>query len=101
MSLGAERHGALGEELAEWLEDVTEGGIGSRVVLVGVPAGWGRSTVLQQFAAVASADEGPIVLVAQISGDLPAGRAVQALGLREDLSVSAGPGYPAQASQTR
>ena len=31
---------------SEWLEDVSEGGIGSRVVLVAVPAGWGRSSVL-------------------------------------------------------
>ena len=89
MSLGVGRHGALGEELAEWLEDVTAGGIGSRVVLVAVPAGWGRSPVLQKFAALASADEGPVTLVAPISGDLPPGRAVQAPALREDLEAAA------------
>ena len=95
MSLGAGRQRAVGEELAETLEDVSEGGIGSRVVLVAVPAGWGRSTVLEQFAPVAvaddgpavlaSADDGPVVLVARISGNLPPGRAVQAVALREGL----------------
>jgi hypothetical protein len=44
---------------------------------------------LLQFAAVASADEGPVTLVAQISGDLPPGRAVQALALREGLEAVA------------
>jgi hypothetical protein len=89
MSLGGVRHRALGEELAETLEDVTEGGIGSRVVLVGVPAGWGRSAVLQQFAAVAGADDSPIRLVARIDGNLPPGRAVQALELQQALEALA------------
>ena len=35
MSLGVGRHGALSAELAEWLEDVAESGIGSRVVGLG------------------------------------------------------------------
>ena len=69
MSLGGGRHVALSVELAEWLEDVSEGGIGSRVVLVAVPAGWGRSAVFRQFAAVAAATEGPVTLVAQVAGD--------------------------------
>ena len=34
------------EELQEWREDVRERGIGSRVVLLAVPGGWGRSEVL-------------------------------------------------------
>ena len=99
MSLGG-RQRAVGEELAETLEDVSEGGIGSRVVLVAVPAGWGRSSVLQEFAPVAdedddgpavlaSADDGPVVLVARISGNLPPGRAVQAVALREGLEKTA------------
>lgn len=89
MALGMGRHRAVGEELAEWLEDVSEGGIGSRVVLVAVPAGWGRSAVLKQFAAVADADDGPVALVAQVGGDLPPGRAVQAKALREALAALA------------
>ena len=53
MSLGAGRHRAVAGELAEWLEDLAGRGIGSRVVLVAVPPGWGRSAVLRQFAAAA------------------------------------------------
>jgi hypothetical protein len=79
----------LGEELVEWLEDATGAGIGSRVVLVAVPAGWGRSTVLRQFATAAAADDGPVRLTILVSGDLPPGRAVQALALREDLEAVA------------
>ena len=37
------------EELEEWREDVRERGIGSRVVLLAVPTGWGRSAVLARF----------------------------------------------------
>ena len=77
------------EELAETLEDVAERGIGSRVVLVAVPAGWGRSTVLRQFSAVASADDRPVTLVASIDGNLPPGRAVQALEVRQALEAVA------------
>jgi hypothetical protein len=51
MPLGAGRHRALAEELAEWWEDLAERGIGSQVVLAAVPPGWGRSAVLRQFAA--------------------------------------------------
>ena len=89
MSLGAGRQRVVGEELAETLEDVSGGGIGSRVVLVAVPAGWGRSAVLRQFAAVAGAADGPVILVAQVAGALPPGRAVQAEELREALAAVA------------
>jgi hypothetical protein len=89
MSSEAGRQLAVGEELAEWLEDVREGGIGSRVVLVAVPAGWGRSAVLQQFAAAVGADDSPVTLVARVAGDLPPGRAVQAEALQEALAAVA------------
>jgi hypothetical protein len=79
----------VAEELAEWREDVAER-IGSQVVLVAVPPGWGRSAVLRQFAAVAVGDDGPITLVAVISGDLPPGRAVQAQALREAITAFSG-----------
>jgi hypothetical protein len=87
MSLGVGRHRAVAEELAEWWEDVAEGGIGSQVVLVAVPPGWGRSAVLQHFAAAAGGDDGPVTLVVTIAGDLPPGRAVQAQALREALTA--------------
>jgi hypothetical protein len=89
MSLGAGRQRAVGGELAETLEDVAGWGIGSRVVLVAVPAGWGRSAVLQRLAAVTGAAEGPVTLVARVAGDLPPGRAVQAVALREALAAVA------------
>jgi hypothetical protein len=87
MSLGAGRHRVVAQELVEWREDLAERGIGSQVVLVGVPAGWGRSTVLAEFAAVAGGDDGPVTLVAAISGGLPPGRAVQAQALREAMAA--------------
>src|SRR5919109_1682707 len=45
----AGRHAELADELAEWQNDVSQGGIGPRVVLVAVPPGWGRSTLLGQL----------------------------------------------------
>jgi hypothetical protein len=86
MSLGAGRHRAVAEELAKRWEDLAERGIGSQVVLVAVPQGWGRSAVLEQFAAAAGGEDGPVTLVAAISGDLPPGRAVQARAIREALA---------------
>jgi hypothetical protein len=44
---------------------------------------------LQQFAAVAGADKGPVTLVARVAGDLPPGRAVQAETLRKALAAVA------------
>jgi hypothetical protein len=85
MSLGAERHRGVAAELVEWWEDLA-GGIDSRVVLVAVPPGWGRSAVLREFAANVGGDEGPVTLVTEIEGDLPQGRAVQAAALQEALA---------------
>lgn len=42
---------AVGEVLVEWWEDVVLGGIGSRVVLVSAPLGWGRTRLLDDFTA--------------------------------------------------
>ena len=45
------RHADLAAELVEWWEDLWQAHTGSRVVLVRVPPGWGRSsTVLDRFA---------------------------------------------------
>ena len=89
MSLRSERHLAVLGELAEWWEDVWQRGIGSHVVLVPVPSGWGRSTVLREFkAAVDEDDDGPVRIVVFLDGGLP-GRAVQADALAEDLAAAA------------
>jgi Tetratricopeptide repeat len=76
-------------ELTEWWEDLWQRGIGSQVVLVAVPPGWGRSVVLGEFRAVAGSDEGPVVLVVPVDGNLPPGQAVQADLLKERLRSAA------------
>ena len=53
MGSGAGQHEALAGELVEWWEDLWQRGIGSRVVLVAVPPGWGRSAALDHLAAAA------------------------------------------------
>jgi hypothetical protein len=70
---------AVAAELAEWREDVTERGIGSQVVVLAVPRGWGRSVPLGQVADDAEVgDDGPVMLVARVSGDVSGCMAVQA-----------------------
>jgi hypothetical protein len=85
MPLGAGRHRAAAEELAEWWEDLCDREIGSQVVLLAVPPGWGRSAVLAEFRVGAESHTGPVALVAAVGGDLPPGRAVQAPELRDAL----------------
>jgi hypothetical protein len=85
MPLGSGRHRAAAEELVEWWEDLCERGIGSQVVLLAVPPGWGRSAVLEEFRAAAEGDAGPVALVVAVAGDLPQGGAVQAAALRDAL----------------
>jgi hypothetical protein len=49
MTVGSSRHEAVAAELGEWWEDVRDGGVGSRVVLVQVPDGWGVPAVLEEL----------------------------------------------------
>jgi tetratricopeptide (TPR) repeat protein len=84
------------EELQEWREDVCERGIGSRVVLLAVPAGWGRSAVLARFREVAGDADGPVTVVAGMDGNLPGDRAVQAVAVREALAEIAPPSRAAE-----
>jgi hypothetical protein len=78
---GPGRHAGLSGELAEWWEGLWLRHTGSRVVLVRVPAGWGRSTVLDGFQAViAGRDDAPVTLTARIDGR--ALRAMETAGLR-------------------
>jgi hypothetical protein len=72
------------EELLEWREDVAAGAIGSRVVLLAVPAGWGRSTVVALFREQAGGEGRPVFV--EVDGGAHLGdRAVQATGLRQTL----------------
>jgi hypothetical protein len=73
------------EELTEWWEDLRDGGIGSRVVLVSVPRGWGRSRLLEEFRGVVEDFDGPLTF--SINCTPLAGRAVQAQELRKALTA--------------
>jgi hypothetical protein len=69
MGGGPGRHAELATELAEWWEDLWQAQIGSQVVLVAVPAGWGRSTVLDRFAdGIISRDDAPVTLIVRVNG---------------------------------
>ena len=81
------RHAELAGELVEWWEDLWQRGMTSRVVLVAVPPGWGRTAVLDRLAAAASANDAPVTLIARISGrELPGGPGAQAAVLRDCLA---------------
>ena len=92
MGVGSGRHAELAEELVEWWEDLWQRGMTSRVVLVAVPPGWGRTTVLDRLAEAAGADDAPVTLIARINGrELPEKKLVgaQAAALRDYLAEAA------------
>ena len=69
MQEGAGRHADLATELGEWWEDLWRAHTGSRVVLVQVPAGWGRSTILDRFAkAITRREDTPVTFTARVNG---------------------------------
>jgi hypothetical protein len=81
-----ERQEAAAAELAKWWEGTRQRGAGSRAVLLAVPPGWGRTSVLDQLATVISRADGPAALVVRIGGrSLPAGLGVQARVLGDCL----------------
>ena len=87
---GAGRHAELVAELVEWAEDLWQAHTGSRIVLVKVPSGWGRSTALDRFQAEISdwQDEAPVTLTIRLdSRDLPGDPALQAQ-VRDRLPTS-------------
>ena len=80
-----ERQKAAAAELAQWWDGLRLGGIGSHVVLLAGPAGWGRTTVLDQLPEIIRADA-PIGLEVRINGrSLPGGPGLQAPALRDSL----------------
>ena len=94
MGGGSGRHAELAGELVEWWEDLWQRGMTSRVVLVAVPPGWGRTTVLDRLAEAAGADDAPVTLIARINGrELPDGAGAQAAVLRDCLA-EAGTRHP-------
>ncbi len=84
------RQEQLLEELTEWWEDLWQRGIGSRVILAGVPSGWGRTTVLDAFTEIISRSAAPVTLIARINGtDLPSEPGLQAEAVRQCLLAAA------------
>ena len=80
-----ERQKAAAAELAQWWDGLRLGGIGSHAVLLAGPAGWGRSTVLDQLPEIIRADA-PVSLEVRINGrSLPDGPGPQASALRDSL----------------
>lgn len=62
------RHAAAIEELANRWRELSRPGAASKVALLAVPSGWGRSRVLHELAALIEGDEGPVTLLVQIDG---------------------------------
>jgi hypothetical protein len=81
-----ERQQAAAAELAQWWDGIRRGGVGSHAVLLAGPAGWGRSTVLDQLPQLMSAAGGPVGLDVRINGrSLPDEPSPQAAAVRESL----------------
>jgi hypothetical protein len=81
-----ERQKAAATELAQWWDGIRHGAIGSHAVLLAGPAGWGRSTVLDQLPEMLSRADAPISLAVRIDGrSLPDGTGLQATALRDGL----------------
>ena len=85
MGVRSSRHQAVLEELAEWWEDISEARIGSRVVLVEVPPGWGATTVLREFKAMVTGQNAPVAISVSVDEELLAGRAAEAKALSDAL----------------
>ena len=84
------RQEAAAAELARWWDGLRQPGAGPRAVLLEVPAGWGRTAVLDQLAGVAGRAADPAGLVARIGGrSLPGRPGAQALAL-QDLVLDSG-----------
>ena len=81
-----ERQRAATAELTQWWDGIQRGGVGSHVVLLAGPVGWGRSTVLEQLPRSMRAGGYPASLEVRISGQsLPAGLGAQAAAVRDNL----------------
>jgi hypothetical protein len=91
-----QRQEAAAAELAQWWDGIRQGGVGSHTVLLVGPAGWGRSTVLDQLPQFIRAAGCPAGLEVRINGNsLPDEPGPQAAAVRESLL---GPGIRQQAA---
>jgi predicted ABC-type transport system involved in lysophospholipase L1 biosynthesis ATPase subunit len=81
-----ERQRTAAAELAQWWEAVRAGGAGSQAVLLVAPAGWGRSTLLNQLPGLLTGTEDGAGLVVRLCGEsLPEAPGLQAAALRDGL----------------
>jgi hypothetical protein len=95
----AGRHAELAAELAEWQEHLWQARTGSKVVLVAVPAGWGRTTVLGCFyAEISGREDAPVTVTVRVDGQDLRGETigVQAEKLRACLTGALRPGPAAE-----
>ena len=82
----SDRHAAALDELVEWWQDLARQEINSRAVLLPVPPRWGRTHLLNEFAAFVEDDEAVSIVVRVPGAALPDGLGLQALELRELFS---------------
>jgi hypothetical protein len=80
-----ERQKAAAAELAQWWEGIRDGDGGAHVVLLAGPAGWGRTTVLDQLPEIVSRADAPTVVVRINGRSLPVDPGLQAPALRDGL----------------
>jgi tetratricopeptide (TPR) repeat protein len=86
MAGDSNRHAAALDELVGWWQNLSRQEINSRAVLLPVPPRWGRTYLLDQFAAVVEDDEAVSIVVRVPGAALPDGLGLQALELRELFS---------------
>jgi hypothetical protein len=80
------RRTAVLDELIGWWQELSRQEINSRAVLLPLPPRWGRTYLLDEFAAVVEGDEAVSIVVRVPGAALPDGLGLQALGLRELFS---------------
>ena len=67
------QHAAVLKELVEWWQDLSRQEINSQAVLLPVPQQWGRTHLLNQFAAAIEGDEALSIVVPISAASLPDG----------------------------
>ena len=82
----SDRHAAVFDELVEWWQDLSHQEINSRAVLLPVPPRWGRTYLLNEFAAFVEDGEAVSIVVGVPGAALPDGLGLQALELRKLFS---------------
>jgi hypothetical protein len=80
-----ERQQAAAAELSQWWDGIRQGGVGSHAVLLAGPAGWGRTTVLDQLPQLIRAANSPVLEVRINGKSLPDEPSRQAAVVRESL----------------